>query len=426
MPRLVRSLLHAAPLLLAGEAHAQSTGKAPPPAAVGVMEVHRAPVIETSEYVGRIQAVDSVALVPRITGFLEQRLFIEGSEVTKGQLLYVIEQPPYQAQVEANQGTLQQAQAQAQFANVQFQRQQNLLNTPAGQRSTYDQALATARSDAAQVLSAEANLKTAQINLGYTEIRAPIDGRITETSVNPGNVVSPTSGTLATIVSQDPMYVEFPIAERDLLQLRNRYGTQGGLAALQIRLRLNTGSIYDQPGKLDYVSPTVSTTTDTITLRATVPNPKRGQPAGGSANGAANGGTGDRQLINGEFVTVLLQAPQPISLVTIPQSAVLSDQQGSYVFALGSDNVAHRRNVHLGQQTGTEVAVLSGLDDGTRIVTEGLQRVHEGGKVVPGAPQAPTVPQSGQGATAGPHAQEQTRGATMPGSNGNGGGASGR
>ena len=385
-----RPFVLAAILLHASAAHGQT--RAAPPPAVGVEQVRRVPVNQTSEYIGRIQATDSVALVARVTGFLEQRLFVEGSEVTKGQLLYVIEQPPFQAQVEANQGSLAQARANAEFAVAQFNRQQSLLSTPAGQRSNFDQTLATQRADAAAVLSAEANLKTAQINLDYTEVRAPSDGRITATAVEPGNVVSPSSGTLATIVSQDPMYVLFPVAERDVAALEGRYAGAGGLAAAKIRVRLSNGQIYGQTGKLDYVSPTVSNSTDTITLRAVIPNPKLAS-AGGSSTG--NGSTGDRTLVAGQFVTALIDAPQPISLITVPQSAVLADQQGSYVFTVGADDVAHRTNIHTGEQAGTNISILSGLEDGATVVIEGLQRVRDGAKVSPGAPAPASMPAKG-------------------------------
>ncbi len=417
MSRFHGVLLTAVPMLLAATAaHAQKPPAAPSPA-VGTMQAHRAPVVETSEYVGRIQAVDSVALIARVTGYLEQRLFVEGSEVTKGQLLYVIEQPPYQAAVEADQGTLQQAQAQVAYAQVQFERQQRLLNTPAGQKSNYDQTLSTARSQAAAVLTAAATLKTAQINLGYTEIRSPVDGRITATAVNPGNVVGPTSGTLATIETQDPMYVLFPISERDLSQLQDKYGKTGGIGSLKIKLKLNTGTIYDADAKLDYVAPVVSNTTDTVTLRATIANPKRG-PGGG--------GTGDRQLVSGEFVTVQLNAPQPLELLTIPQSAVLSDQQGSYVFTVGPDNVAHRVNIHTGEQTGTDIAVLSGLPDNSAVIVDGIQRVRDGGKVTPGKPQNTALGSPSSVTTAPEQARENTRNVTPPGGQGNGSGAAGR
>ena len=404
----VSSLLLATSALRGADAQV----KAKPPA-VGTMTVHREPVIQTSEYIGRIQAIDSVALIARVTGYLEQRLFTEGSEVKKGQLLYVIEQPPYQAQVEADQGALAQAQANSAYAQAQFERQANLLHTPAGQKSSYDQTLASARADQAAITSAEATLKTAAINLDYTEIRAPVDGRITSTSVNPGNVVTPSSGTLATIVTQDPMYIVFPVAERDVEALEKRYSHSGGLAAAHIKVRLTSGQVYDQEGKLDYVSPVVSNSTDTITLRATVPNPVR--------TTTATSGTGDRTLVSGQFVTALIQAPQPISLITIPQSAVLSDQQGSYVFTVGADDIAHRTDIHTGEQTGTNIAVLSGLDDGATIVTDGIQRVRNGGKVSPGAPAASPVPSGAAAGAEGPKQGQSNAGkvgTTTQGGNG--------
>ncbi len=421
MPRLVspttinRALrAAAAALLFAANAPraADAQAKAKPPA-VGTMTVHPQPVVQTSEYIGRIQAIDSVALIARITGYLEQRLFVEGSEVKKGQLLYVIEQPPYQAQVEADQGTLAQAQANGAYAQAQFQRQSNLLHTPAGQQSNYDQTLASARADQAAVISAQANLKTAGINLAYTEIRAPVDGRITSTSVNPGNVVTPSSGTLATIETQDPMYIVFPVAERDVAALEQRYGHSGGLASAHIKVRLSSGKVYDQDGKLDYVSPVVSNSTDTLTLRATIANPVR--------TAGATGGTGDRMLVSGQFVTALIQAPQPISLITIPQSAVLSDQQGSYVFTVGADDVAHRTDIHTGEQTGTDISVLSGLTNGATIVTDGIQRVRNGGKVSPGAPNPSPVPSGAAAGADGPKQGQSNAGkigTTTQGGNG--------
>ena len=163
--------------------------------------------------------------------------------------------------------------AQHHDAELTLGRAQKLLPTPAGQRSTYDTAFAQERALAAQVAAAQAQLEVAEINLGYTEIQAPIDGEISSTAVTEGNVVSPTSGTLATIVSQDPMYVIFPISLRTGLDLRDRYAKKGGFSAVVIKLRLPNGQIYGPHGKLDYVAPTVAENTDTLTLRGVIPNP---------------------------------------------------------------------------------------------------------------------------------------------------------
>ena len=351
------------------------------PLTVGVAPVRRRPVTASTEYIGRIQSIDRVALIARVTAYLDKRLFKEGSEVKKGDLLYVLEQGPFQAQVLAQQGTLAQAQANVVNARVNFQRQAELLKTPAGQKQAYDNAQETAQSGAASVLTAQGNLQSAQIQLGYTEIRAPVDGRITATSVNEGNVVSPSSGTLAVIGTQDPMYVLFSVATRDVLALQKKYqGTSGGFGQVAIKLTLGDGSQYDHDGQLDYVAPTVSTQTDTITLRATVANPTRGS--------SGPSGLTTRELVDGEFVTVTVQDPHPVEQLVVPRAAVLSDQQGDYVFTVGAQHKAQRLNLKLGETIGTDAVVLSGATEGQDIIVDGIQKVHDGAVVSPAAPQA--------------------------------------
>src|SRR5215469_8717805 len=173
-------LLLAVALLMGGAARAQIPGAGGPPA-VGVVHVQKAPITETSEFVGRIEATDRVALVARVTAFLDQRLFIEGSEVKKGDLLYVLERAPFQADLAAKAATVQQTQAQLANATLAFNRVSALLRTPAGQQSAVDDARATMLSDAAQMQNAEALQRQSQINLDYTEIRAPISGKIGRT-----------------------------------------------------------------------------------------------------------------------------------------------------------------------------------------------------------------------------------------------------
>src|SRR5437764_12318942 len=204
---------------------------APGPPAVGVVRAERQQITETNQFIGRIQSIGRVALVARVTAFLEKRLFVEGAEVKQGDLLYQLEQPPFQAQVENNKANVAQLEAQHRNAELTLERAQYLLKTVAGQQSTVDSAFASERSRAAQIEGAKAQLETAEINLGYTEIRAPIDGRISATAVTEGNVVSPTSGTLADLVSQDPMYVLFPVSTREGLDLRDRHQPKGGRSA---------------------------------------------------------------------------------------------------------------------------------------------------------------------------------------------------
>ena len=354
---------------------------APGPPAVGVVPAERQQITETNEFIGRIQAIGRVALVARVTAFLEKRLFVEGAEVKKGDLLYLLEQPPFQAQVDYNKANVAQLEAQHTNALLTLQRAQYLLKTVAGEQATVDSALAAERSLAAQIAAAQAQLEQAEINLGYTEIRAPIDGEISSTAVTEGNVVSPTSGTLANLVSQDPMYVIFPIALRTALDLRDRYGPRGGFSAVVIKLRLPTGKIYRASGHLDYVSPTVAQTTDTITLRGMIPNLVHA--------GMKVGEPGSRELTDGEFVTVLLQGVQPVSVLAIPRSAVLADQQGDYVFVVDAHNKAQQRRIQLGQSTPSTAVVTSGLKPGELVVSEGVQRVHPGQAVSPGPASPP-------------------------------------
>ncbi len=374
----MRRLLLLMLLVLPLSARAQP---APGPPAVGVVPAARQQITETNEFIGRIQAIGRVALVARVTAFLEKRLFVEGAEVKKGDLLYLLEQPPFQAQVDYNKANVAQLEAQHTNAQLTLQRAQYLLKTVAGEQATVDSALAAERALAAQIAAAQAQLEQAEINLGYTEIRAPIDGKISSTAVTEGNVVSPTSGTLANLVSQDPMYVIFPISLRAALELRDRYGPKGGFSAVVIKLRLPTGEIYQANGHLDYVAPTVAQTTDTISLRGVIPNlihpgMKIGEP-------------GSRELTDGEFVTVLLQGVQPVSVLAIPRSAVLADQQGDYVFVVDAHNKAQQRRIKLGQSTPSTAVVTSGLKPGELVVSEGVQRVRPGQAVSPGPASPP-------------------------------------
>jgi len=361
------------------------------PPVVGVVRAEREQVTQTDEFIGRIQAVNRVALVARVTGFLEKRLFVEGTEVKKDALLYQIEQPPFQAQVDASKAIVDQLEAQHRNAQAALDRAQDLLAKSAGPQSTVDSTLAAERALAAQIEGAQAQLKTAQINLGYTDIRAPVEGRITSTAITEGNVVSPTSGTLATIVSQDPMYVVFSIAQRTGLDLRNRYAAKGGFAAVVLKLRLPDGRIYGQEGKLNYVSPTVAENTDTDVLRGEIPNPL--------LPGMQSGQVGSRELSDGEFVTVFLEGVQPIEVLGVPRAAVLSDQQGDYVYVVDGQGKAQVRRVQLGQSTPSTAVVASGLSEGELVISEGLQRVRPGAAVSAGpASPAPVIsPSGGQG-----------------------------
>lgn len=355
-------------------ASAQPAPAAPP--AVGIMEVVKRPVTESSEFLGRIEAPNRVSVVARVTAFLEKRNFVEGAEVKTGDLLYQLERGPFQADLESKKAQVLQLQATLENAKLTTNRAQTLLSGPAGQQSTYDAAIASQRSLEAQVQAAQAQVELSQINLDYTEIHSPIDGKIGRTAVTEGNVVSPSSGVLTTIVSQDPMYVTFPVSVREALTLRERYATRGGFKAVIIKVRLPDGRIYQQTGQLNFVNNTIAQNTDTISLRGTIPNPTL--PDTATTGGAV------RELTDGEFVTVNLEGVEPVEVLAIPRSAVLSDQQGEYVFIVGADDKAEQRRIKLGQSTSTIAAVTSGLSLGDKVIVEGLQKVRPGQPVSPG------------------------------------------
>jgi membrane fusion protein (multidrug efflux system) len=319
-------------------------------------------------------------LTARVTAFLEQRLFVEGTEVHANDVLYKLERGPFEADVANKEAAVADNSAKLLNSNIQLNRAQRLLATPAGQQSTVDDALAAQRSLAAQLAGAQAALRQSQINLDYTVILAPIDGQISRTAITPGNAVTPNSGPLAMIVSQDPMYVTFPVAVRLLTDLRTRYEGRGGLSAVRVKLKLPDGTPYDQDGKIDYVDPSVSPGTDTILVRAVIANPVRGTPQPGRPV--------ERKLIDGAFVTVSVEGIEPITALAIPRAAVMSDQSGNYVFVVGADNKVERRAIKLGQSTPVLAVIADGLKEGETVILDGLQRARPGIQVAP-APAAP-------------------------------------
>jgi membrane fusion protein (multidrug efflux system) len=365
-------------LSLAQPAAAQTGGGGPP--AVGVEEARRQPITERTEFIGRVEAIDRVDLRARITGFLDARLFKEGEEVQQGAVLFRIERPPFEAAVDRRRATLAAMEAEVTNARTTLGRARELLRTPAGTQSRVDDAVAAERSATANMMGAQADLRTAQISLGYTDITAPIAGKIGRTTFTVGNVVTPDSGALATIVSQDPMRIAFPISQRQALELRSRYESRGGASAVQIRVRTADGRPYAPIGHVDFIDNQIDRSTDTILIRATIPNPLR------QVNGAA---TADRELIDGQFVSVSVEGVTPVQALTLPRAAVLSDQQGNYVFIVDAQNKAQRRNVRLGTSSPERAVIEEGLQEGEKVVVEGIQRVRPGQEVAPAPASAP-------------------------------------
>lgn len=348
-------------------------GSAGPPS-VGVVRVEMRQITQTNEFNGRILAIEHVDIVARVTAFLETVAFKDGAEVKQGDVLYRLERPPFEADLAAKQAVADQFAAQLRNADIALERAQTLVKTQAGAQANVDSALATQRSFVAQLDGAKASTKQSKINLDYTIITSPIDGKIGRTTVTPGNVVSPASGVLVNLVGQDPMYVLFPVSVRTLLELRQRYVPLGGFSAVVIRIKLPDGRLYAHPARLEFVDNRVDQVTDTVLLRGIIPNP----PAQFRKDGSAV-----RELTDREFVTVSLEGVKPVEIRAVPRAAVLTDQRGDYVYVVDKDNKAQRRDVKLGQSTPTTASVESGLDVGELVIVEGLQRVRPGQVVMP-------------------------------------------
>src|SRR5262249_45435288 len=229
--------------------HAQQTPATVP---VGVVKVERKPVSASLDFVGRAEAVNRVEIKARVTGFLEDVLFKEGDPIKQGGPLYRIEKGLFETAVQQAEGALERSKASKELSAVQLQRAQELLEKSAGTAVTRDQAKAADDQAAGQITSDEASLATAKINLGYTDVVSPITGKASKTNITKGNLVGPDTGTLTTIVSQDPMYVTFPVSQRDFLKARET-GTKVDVDAITAHLRFSDGTIYDQVGRINFI-----------------------------------------------------------------------------------------------------------------------------------------------------------------------------
>lgn len=326
--------------------------------AVIVHKVAVSDMTPTFKLVGRIQASERVNLLARVSGFLEQRHFIEGRDVEKGELLFSIEKSNYQIALQQAKADLASARASLKNAQANLNRISQLRKRQAASQSQLDQASADRDQAKAQVLKAEAGLQKAELDLGYTELKAPFSGRIGKATFSVGDLISPESGTLATIVKIDEVYVEMSVSEKLMLDARRR-GIDLDNPPVAPRLILSDGSIYESAGEFNFISPEVDTNTDTITLRATFQNP-------------------NSLLLPGEFVHVEIKRKQPEMGIMIPQSAVQRDKQGYFVLEVDDKGKVSVTRVEMGRQAEGKWLVLNGLEENDRVITEGLQKVKAG------------------------------------------------
>jgi membrane fusion protein (multidrug efflux system) len=358
-------------------------GEQPPPPAVVVAAIETKDVEKSGRFIGTIKAIQSVNLIARVEGFLEQVAFEQGHMVEQGELLYQIEQAPYQAAVDSAEGQVAAANseldsAQANLVNKQgdFDRQAELLPKGDTSKAMYDQkkaerdeAKASVESAKASQMQAAAALETAKINLGYTTISSPIKGRIGATNYTVGNLVNSSSGTLSTVVQLDPIRAVFSIPSADFVRFQERVKQAGGDADAVKRqfvpaLILPTGQPYGETGVISFADNQVDASTGTVAIYADFPNP-------------------DQMLLPGQFVTALLRSAQASRLPVVPAAAVQRTRDGEQVYVVGAGNRVEQRAIKTGTTVGTGYAVESGLMEGDIVIVSGVQKVKPGMIVKP-------------------------------------------
>jgi membrane fusion protein, multidrug efflux system len=327
---------------------------------VGVTRAMRKPVTNSLEFVGRIEAINRVEIRARVKGYLDTVLFTDGQTVKEGTPLYQIEKGLFEAAVEQAQGALQRSEAAYTLAQLQTQRAVFLFSKNSGSAVDRDRAVAQEAQTKGAVLTDQANLSTARINLGYTAVTSPITGRIGRTSVTKGNVVGPDSGPLTIIVSQNPMYVTFPVSQREFLRAEESQRDKN-ISGVKVHIRFSDGTLYDQIGTMNFVGVSVDRATDTVALRAEIANPKG-------------------RLIDGQLVRVILEIGNPLEQVVVPQAALIADQSGVYVFVVENET-AQMRRIKTAGEAGPDIVVADGLKGGEEVIVEGLQDVRVGGPV---------------------------------------------
>lgn len=341
-----------------------------PPAAVDVVTLHAAPLQLMSELTGRTAPLRVAEVRPQVNGIILKRLFTEGSDVKAGQLLYQIDPAVYQAAVASAKANLAKAQANEQSARLKAQRYAELVKVKAISRQEYDDADAAWKQQVAEIGAAKAALQSANINLAYTKITAPISGRIGKSAVTEGALVTAQQADSLTSISQlDPMYVDVRQSTADLLRLKRQVAagklTQGKQDGAKVSFQLEDGSQYGEQGTLQFSDVTVDETTGMVTLRVLVPNPHD-------------------LLLPGMFMRATLQEGERPEGLLVPQTAVTrTPKGGATVMVVTADNKVELREVQLSRVVGDSWVVESGLDAGEKVIVAGLQKVKPGALVAP-------------------------------------------
>jgi membrane fusion protein (multidrug efflux system) len=343
--------------------------QAPPPQEVSVIDVRPGPVTVYDEFVAQTQAPDTIEIRSQVTGLLERQAFADGARVKKGDVLYVIDQRPFEAQLAQAKASLAQAEANLVNAKQNLARNSRLIAQKAVSQQDYDTAVAQERSSTALVEAQKALLRNVELNLEFATLRASREGFMSSSQVKPGSLITAQQTLLTTLYSSDPMWVNFSVSEDKLLELQRTLkhppGEQPDLAP-PFHIRLADGTDYNLTGKLNFVDATIDAKSGTLQLRISVPNP-------------------NRLLRPGLFVRVIVAAFENPSAIRIPQQAVQELQGLKSVYVVTGDGKAEPRQIVARYRLGNDWVVDSGLSAGDRVVTEGI------GKLKPGAAVKPVV-----------------------------------
>lgn len=353
--------------LALGACGAQDKNKAPPVVDVGVVTLATQPVTIETQLTGRTAATTTADVRPQVDGIIQNRLFAEGSMVKAGQPLYQIDARLYRASVNSAGAQLESAQATLANAEAKAKRYQSLSDPTAVSRQDLDDTLAAARTARANVHLYAATLATARVNMGFTQVYAPISGRIGRSSVTKGALVSAAQTTaLATIQQLDPIYVDITQSSTDLLRLRMALAKKDVLPTqAQVRLQLEDGTAYPLPGTVEFSEVNVDATTGSVTLRARFPNPQN-------------------LLLPGMFVKVITPQGTLPNGILAPQQGITRDARGNATaLVVNGQNKVELRNVTVAQAVGHSWLVTKGLKAGDRLIVEGTDKAQEGASVHP-------------------------------------------
>jgi len=351
-------------LTLSGCGKKNAAPPQPPPPEVSVMKVKSAPVTLFEEYAAQTEAIEPVEIRARVSGILERQTYKEGAPVKRNALLFVIDQQPYIAALEQAKANLAQASAAALNSRQNLARLEPLIADRAISQQDLDAAVARERADAASVEAGKAQVRQAQLNLGYTTIRAPRDGIMSRALIKPGGLVNASSTLLATLYSVDPIYVNFTISEQRLNQLQQQYNLSDLKQLPPFKLKMIDGRDYAYGGKLDYVNPSVDPRNGTVPVRLVVPNPE----------GA---------LRPGQFMRAVVPVQESSNAILVPQMAVQELQGKHSVFVVGPDNKASYRDITVSARVGNDWVVEKGLKPGEQVIVEGIVKVKPGMLVKP-------------------------------------------